>query len=154
MFGNRKSLVLCVIVCLFSLAAAIGWAQTQPARRIRERKKGQSLGERKPAVTKATTKYNDKATTPVKAAADKMKKDVEEKSAEVKAKTQDTCPMMDGQKIDKKYFADYQGKRVYFCCPGCVAAFNQNPEKIVKEMEAKGIQLEKAPAASEDTSKK
>lgn len=104
MLGNRKSLVIWVVLCLLSLAAAIGWSQTQPARRIRERKKGQGLGDRKPAVAKATTKYNDKATTFVKAAADNVKKNVEEKPA--------------------------------------------------KEMENKGIKLEKLPSITEETGKK
>ena len=31
---------------------------------------------------------------------------------------QTTCPVMGGA-INKDVYADYEGKRVYFCCPGC-----------------------------------
>jgi YHS domain-containing protein len=58
---------------------------------------------------------------------------------------QTVCPVMGG-KIDKSLFADYQGKRVYFCCNGCPAQFKADPEKYIKAMEAKGIVLEKTPA--------
>ena len=26
-------------------------------------------------------------------------------------------------------FRDYEGKRYYFCCPGCVSEFDANPAK-------------------------
>lgn len=61
------------------------------------------------------------------------------------AKAQTECPVMGG-KIDKQYFADYEGKRVYFCCPACKEPFLKEPLKYVKAMEEKGIALEKAPA--------
>ncbi len=32
-------------------------------------------------------------------------------------KPQTTCPVLAG-KIDKNVYADYQGKRIYFCCSG------------------------------------
>lgn len=67
-------------------------------------------------------------------------------AADAKAKAQDTCPVMAG-KVDKKFFADYEGKRVYFCCAGCIATFQKDPAKYVKEMESKGITLDKTPAA-------
>jgi len=28
-----------------------------------------------------------------------------------------------------KWSSDYQGKKVYFCAPGCKRAFDANPEK-------------------------
>lgn len=52
------------------------------------------------------------------------------------------CPVMEGL-IDKKYSAEFAGKRVYFCCPGCVHEFKRNPEKYIKQMEEQGIDLEK-----------
>ena len=60
----------------------------------------------------------------------------EAKSADTNApaqtvKTQTVCPVMGG-KIDKKSFADYDGKRVYFCCGGCSGAFNKDPAKYLK----------------------
>ena len=52
--------------------------------------------------------------------------------------TQAVCPVL-GNKINKNIYADYQGKRVYFCCSGCVAPFKKNPEKYLKKMEEQGI---------------
>lgn len=60
------------------------------------------------------------------------------------AAPQTNCPVMSG-KIDEKYFVDYQGKRIYFCCSGCVAEFNKDPEKYLKKMEAAGITPAKTP---------
>ena len=57
---------------------------------------------------------------------------------------QTVCPVLGGN-IDKKVYIDYQGKRVYFCCPGCPAEFSKDPEKFLKKMEAEGITLEKCP---------
>ena len=47
---------------------------------------------------------------------------------------QTTCPIMKGNPINKSVFAVYQGKKVYFCCPGCDTAFNKNPDKHVKAL--------------------
>jgi len=63
------------------------------------------------------------------------------------AKAQTTCPVMEGAPIDKSIYADYQGKRVYFCCPACPPAFRKDPEKYVKKIEDQGVVLEKAPVA-------
>ena len=62
----------------------------------------------------------------------------------VHAAAQSTCPVMNG-KIDKKIFADYKGKRIYFCCTGCLEEFKKDPEKYLKKMEAEGVTAEKAP---------
>ena len=58
------------------------------------------------------------------------------------AKPQDTCPVM-GAGINKKLYADHEGKRVYFCCKGCVAAFTKDPQKYIDKLESEGVQLEK-----------
>ena len=63
-------------------------------------------------------------------------------------KHQTICPV-EGGKINKKLFADYQGKRVYFCCDGCPDEFKKDPAKYIKKMEAKGITLDKTPSAAE-----
>ena len=60
-------------------------------------------------------------------------------------KAQATCPVMGGA-IDKAVFADYEGKRVYFCCPDCVKTFNKEPQKYIKKLEDKGVTLAKTPA--------
>jgi hypothetical protein len=41
------------------------------------------------------------------------------------------CPVMPDMEADPDIFADYKGKRVYFCCPNCRAAFRRNPEKYL-----------------------
>jgi hypothetical protein len=50
-------------------------------------------------------------------------------------------------------YADYNGKRVYFCCAGCIPQFKQDPGMYLKKLEAEGIAPESIPAAS-DTEKK
>lgn len=55
---------------------------------------------------------------------------------------QQKCPVMKG-KINKKIYADYKDKRVYFCCAPCLKKFNAEPEKYIKEMEAGGVKLHK-----------
>jgi YHS domain-containing protein len=57
---------------------------------------------------------------------------------------QTICPV-EGGKIDKSVYTDYQGKRIYFCCSGCIAEFQKNPEKYLKKMEEQGVVLEKSP---------
>lgn len=46
---------------------------------------------------------------------------------------QTTCPIMKTP-IKKSVFTVYQGKKVYFCCPGCEKAFTKNPEKYAKNL--------------------
>jgi YHS domain-containing protein len=46
---------------------------------------------------------------------------------------QTTCPVMGGA-INKAMFAEYKGKKVYFCCPGCQPAFEKNPEKYLAKL--------------------
>ena len=62
-------------------------------------------------------------------------------------KPQTTCPVLAGN-IDKSVYADYQGKRIYFCCKGCDAEFNKNPEKYLKKLQEEGVTLEPAPAGA------
>ena len=47
---------------------------------------------------------------------------------------QTTCPIMDGNKIDKNVFVEYKGKKVYFCCADCKAAFEKEPEKYIAKL--------------------
>lgn len=44
----------------------------------------------------------------------------------------DKCPVMGG-KIDKAVFSVYRGHIYYFCCPGCISAFNADPEKYLEK---------------------
>jgi RND family efflux transporter MFP subunit len=49
---------------------------------------------------------------------------------------QTTCPVMDGQPIKKDVYVDYQGQRIYFCCPDCPEKFKADPEKYLAKTEA------------------
>ena len=53
------------------------------------------------------------------------------------AKLQATCPVMAGRKINKSIHVDHDGKRIYFCCPGCPRAFKKDPEKYLKKLGSK-----------------
>jgi YHS domain-containing protein len=48
-----------------------------------------------------------------------------------------------GGKINKAVHADHEGKRVYFCCGGCIDEFKKDPAKYVKKLEDQGVMLEK-----------
>ncbi len=60
------------------------------------------------------------------------------------AAPQEKCPVLGG-KIDKKSYADYKGKRVYFCCAGCEETFKKDPDKYIKKLEDSGVTLESTP---------
>jgi YHS domain-containing protein len=62
------------------------------------------------------------------------------------AKPQTVCPVLGGN-IDKQVYVDYQGKRIYFCCQGCDAEFQKDPEKYMTKIQEQGITLEKCPEA-------
>jgi len=68
------------------------------------------------------------------------------------AKPQTTCPVMGGA-INRSIHADYEGKRVYFCCNACVSTFKADPAKYIKKLEDAGVTIEKAPAGSAAESK-
>jgi YHS domain-containing protein len=52
----------------------------------------------------------------------------------VGAIAQTTCPVMDGNPIDKNVFTEYKGKKVYFCCQDCAAKFKAEPEKYAANL--------------------
>ena len=54
------------------------------------------------------------------------------------AEPQTNCPVMDG-KIDEKFFADYKGKRIYFCCAGCIERIQKRPGKVPEENGGAGV---------------
>jgi YHS domain-containing protein len=55
---------------------------------------------------------------------------------------QTVCPIA-GTQIDKRYYSDYMQKRVYFCCPECVGAFEERPEYYIRKMEDEGICIQR-----------
>ena len=63
-----------------------------------------------------------------------------------KSKQQTTCPVMGGE-INKEIYTDYEGKRVYFCCKGCIGEFKKDPAKHIKKLEEEGVAIEKVPGA-------
>lgn len=44
------------------------------------------------------------------------------------------CPVM-GHPVDPDVSIVYQGKRIYFCCPGCDKKFLEDPEKYIRILE-------------------
>jgi YHS domain-containing protein len=46
---------------------------------------------------------------------------------------QTTCPVM-GSPINKAIFVEYEGKKVYFCCPPCKDKFTEEPEKYLAKL--------------------
>jgi YHS domain-containing protein len=46
---------------------------------------------------------------------------------------QKTCPVM-GNPINKDVFVEYNGKKVYFCCPSCKEDFEKDPEKYISKL--------------------
>jgi hypothetical protein len=70
------------------------------------------------------------------------KKDTVSATAQVKSlKPQTSCPIMGGA-IDKKQYVDYNGKRIYVCCGGCVAEVKKNPEAAIKKLADMGQEPE------------
>ncbi len=46
---------------------------------------------------------------------------------------QKTCPVLGGP-IDRSVFVEYKGRKVYFCCKGCIEKFQADPEKYVPKL--------------------
>jgi YHS domain-containing protein len=56
-------------------------------------------------------------------------------SAETGTVAQARCPVMGGP-INEDIYADHEGRRVYFCCEGCIATFKRDPEKYIALLKA------------------
>lgn len=50
------------------------------------------------------------------------------------AQAEPTCPVMPGERVSKKYYADYQGRRIYLCCRPCVKKFKRQPERYLARL--------------------
>ena len=83
---------------------------------------------------------------PVKNDPQKYIRELESKGVTLE-KTQTICPVLGG-KIDKKVYTDYEGKRIYFCCAGCIEQFKAETEKYLKKLEADGVGPSPIPAES------
>ena len=60
-------------------------------------------------------------------------------------KHQTMCPVLGGE-VNKKLFVDFEGKRIYVCCKGCIGEVQKAPAKYVKKLESDGVVLDAAPA--------
>ncbi|MBN1392242.1 MAG: YHS domain-containing protein [Sedimentisphaerales bacterium] len=66
---------------------------------------------------------------------DRTIKEAEEAIKKMEAEAAQTmCPVMDGNPIDPNVFVEYQGSKVYFCCPACKAKFESAPEKYTANL--------------------
>ncbi len=54
--------------------------------------------------------------------------------APASGQAQAVCPVMSG-KTNPNLFTDYQGQRVYFCCPACLELFKKDPEKYMQKLQ-------------------
>jgi YHS domain-containing protein len=62
-------------------------------------------------------------------------------------KPQAKCPVLGGD-VNKQVYADYKGKRIYFCCEGCDKEFKKDPEKYLKKLQDEGVTPEPIPAGA------
>jgi YHS domain-containing protein len=65
-------------------------------------------------------------------------------NAEKAQPNQKMCPVM-GNAINKEVFSDYNGKRIYFCCKGCIETFKKDPDQYISKSEKEGVIFEDAP---------
>lgn len=64
--------------------------------------------------------------------------------AEEARRLQILCPIMN-RPIDRKLYHDYEGQRIYVCCPGCLDEVRARAGEIVAEQTGRGIEFEKVP---------
>ncbi len=58
-------------------------------------------------------------------------------SATVRLKPQSTCPVLGGP-VNKDLYVDYQGKRIYVCCAGCIDEVKKDPAKYIDKLRKSG----------------
>lgn len=119
-----RATVLWTIVLVVSVVLGGGCKKKEvPATPAKE----MSMEDMQKQATK-TAEDTKKAAT---ATAEEAKKTATATAASIE---QTTCPIMDGNKIDKNVFVEYQGKKVYFCCADCKAKFLAEPEKYLAKL--------------------
>jgi len=47
---------------------------------------------------------------------------------------QKVCPVTE-KPVKKEIYKDYKGRRVHFCCSGCIAQFDKDPEKYLNKLD-------------------
>lgn len=111
---TRVKIAAAVAVSLALLLLAQGCKKEQPAAQQTETNQMSSTADEMATTAKDTA---ETTTTEVVAAAE-----------------QTTCPVMEGNPINKDLFVEYKGKKVYFCCRGCEEKFLADPEKYVAKL--------------------
>ena len=71
-------------------------------------------------------------------------------AARAALRPQETCPVMAGGKIDKSLYVDHNGKRVYFCCGGCIDTFRKDPERYLRVLSDRGEAPVDIPASEQE----
>lgn len=61
---------------------------------------------------------------------------------------QQTVSPVSGKPVDKKFFVDYDGKRVYFANEEEKETFLESPQKFMRQMQRSGVQLENTPTGA------
>ena len=113
----------------------LGVEQQAPAAHKHKKSKSDTCTVAKPAgLADTTAKHSCPLAKSDSAAA--VKKD--STAAPITLKPQTTCPVMQGNPINKKIFVDYKGQRVYFCCNMCPPEFKKDPEKYLKKLTEMG----------------
>ncbi len=68
----------------------------------------------------------------------------------MKLEPQSVCPVGGHELKNREVFVDYEGKRVYFCCPKCSETFAADPEKYLKVLADRGETPEEIPEGEGD----
>jgi len=91
-------------------------------------KKQEPVASQTGSTQAATTSQSDQAST--------MAQETSTEAADQVAATaeQKTCPVMEGNPINKAIFVEYKGKKVYFCCKACPEKFLADPEKYIAKL--------------------
>ena len=77
----------------------------------------------------------DQAATAAKDTAETVQETAQVAATEAVATVeQTTCPVMDGNPINKALFVEYEGKKVYFCCKGCEEKFLADPAQYIAKL--------------------
>lgn len=57
---------------------------------------------------------------------------------------QTRCPISN-KAVDKQFYIDRDGDRIYFCSPACIEKFKKNPQRYLDALNKQGITLAKTP---------
>lgn len=51
------------------------------------------------------------------------------------------CPVLGNEVDPATETVDYNGKKIGFCCPGCIKKFNKDPERYIKNLSEDGTEF-------------